>query len=138
MKSSTVIAALVLATVSWSSRIYANEVSKGRDVYLSYCMACHAFACDRDGAEAYSPRLSGLFGRKAGGLEDFTGYSEGLRNSEVIWGDVTLTNLFIDPTAVVSGIALPDYHKVDQPEAVKPLIAFLKTEDQSVDIFCGE
>ena len=115
-----------------------DELDKGRDVYLSYCLACHAFACNRDGAEAYSPRLAGVIGRKAGGLEDFTGYSKTMKASNVVWSEDTLHAFFVEPTAVVPGIRTPEFHKVLNVEEVTPLIEFLKTEDPSVDIFCAQ
>ena len=61
------------------SDVHADDVSKGRDLFIHNCIAYHAFTCNLDGHEAYSPKLGGLFGRKAGGVEDFDGYSEGLR-----------------------------------------------------------
>lgn len=129
---------LVFYLIVFSSTASGDAVNKGRDVYLSYCLACHAFSCNRDGADANSPKLSGLFGRKAGGLTDFTGYSEGLKKSEVIWNDETLDSFFMDPSAVIPESTLPEYHKVGKSNEVKQLIAFLKTEDPSVDIFCAE
>ena len=138
MESSTFARLLASFLIVCSSSVLGVESSKGRDVYLSYCIACHAFSCNRDGAEAYSPKLSGLIGRKAGGLEDFSGYSEGLKNSETIWGDQTLSAFFMDPAVDFPDITLREYHKVGKLDEVKQLIAFLKTEDQSVDIFCTE
>ena len=38
----------------------AQDVSKGRDVFITRCLRCHAFACNKEG-----PRLGGLIGRKA-------------------------------------------------------------------------
>ncbi len=113
-----------------------GDATQGRDVYLSYCLAFHAFSCNRDGAEAYSPKLAELLGRKAGGLEDFPGYSETLKNAAIIWNDETLNALFTDPSAIVPGMNNGEYHKVATAEEVVDLIAFLKTQDPSVDIFC--
>jgi cytochrome c2 len=77
--------------------VYADDVSKGRDYFLNQCLACHAFSCNRKTDYADSPRLGGLFGRKAGGVEDFSGYTEGFKNSEIIWTDKTLDEFFKDP-----------------------------------------
>ena len=117
--------------------VYADDVSKGRDAFLSLCIACHAFSCNRETHEANSPKLSGLFGRKAGSVEDFTGYSEGFKNSEVIWDDETLEEFFENPSFVASeSTAGPEWHRVGASDVRRQLIAYLKTEDQSVDVFC--
>ena len=79
------------------SEVDADDVSKGREYFLSQCIACHAFSCNRDGTAAYAPRLGGLFGRNAGGLEAFSGYSEGFKNSKIIWTDESLNEFFKDP-----------------------------------------
>jgi len=118
--------------------VVADDADKGRDVYLSYCVACHAFSCNRDSSEAYSPKLAGLIGRKAGGVEDFTGYSDSLKTADIVWTEEVLHSFFINPLAVVSGITSPEFHKVKKSEEVAQLIEFLKTEDPAVDIFCTE
>ena len=138
MQSSAFMRLSVMFLIVFSGAVSGDEVTKGRDVYLSYCVACHAFSCNRDGADAYSPKLSGLIGRKAGGVGDFTGYSEGLKNSEVIWDDETLNSFFMAPSTVIPEMELPEYHKVGKSDEVKQLITFLKTEDPAVDFLCEE
>jgi cytochrome c2 len=138
MQSSAFIRLAVTLLMVFSSAVSGDEVEKGRDVYLSYCVACHAFSCNRDGADAYSPKLSGLIGRKAGGLGDFTGYSQGLKNSEVIWDDETLKSFFMTPSTVIPEMEGQEYHKVGKSDEVRQLIAYLKTEDPSVNYLCVE
>ncbi len=48
---------------------FADDASKGRDYFLSQCIACHAFSCNRKTDYANSPKLGGIFGRKEGGVE---------------------------------------------------------------------
>ena len=103
---------IVTFSKNFSSAASGDESKKDLDVYLSYCVACHAFSCNRDGSEAYSAKLSGLIGRNAGGLEDFTGYSEGLKNSKVIWNRETLDSFFMTPSAVIPEMEVREYHKV--------------------------
>lgn len=115
----------------------ADDVSEGRDLFIKNCIACHAFACNRDGQEAYSPKLGGLFGRKAGGVEDFDGYSEALKNSEIVWTDETVDAYLRDPSQLSADSAMANDKIVDAAQR-KQMIAYLKTEDPTVNIFCSE
>ena len=101
-------------------------------------MGCHSFACNRDGLYSYAPKLAGLFGRKAGGVSDFTGYSSGLKNSGITWNDDTLNSFFINPSAVTPEMDNLAYHNVGKPSEVEQLIEYLKTEDESIDFYCKE
>jgi cytochrome c len=114
----------------------ADDVSKGRDYFLSQCIACHAFSCNRTTEYAYSPRLGGLFGRKAGGVEDFTGYTEGFKNSELIWTEKTLDEFFKDPSKIDPKSLMVENGKIENAERRKQIITYLKTEDPTVNLFC--
>ena len=115
--------------------VYADAVSKGREYFLNQCIVCHAFSCNRDGW-AYAPRLGGLFGRKAGGVEDFSGYSEGFKNSEIVWTDKTLDEFFKDPSKIDPKSLMVENGKIDDAEIRKQIIAYLKTEDPTANLFC--
>ena len=71
---------------------YADEVSEGRDLFLRKCIACHAFTCNKDG-----PKLGGLIGRKVATANDYDGYTQGLRDSDIVWTEATLDNFFMAP-----------------------------------------
>ena len=116
---------------------HADDVSKGRDLFIRNCIACHAFACNRDGQEAYSPKLGGLFGRKAGGVEDFDGYSETLKNSEIVWTDETIDAYLKDPSQLSAGSAMAN-DKIEDAAQRRQMIAYLKTEDPTVNLFCSD
>lgn len=129
-------ALLCSALLVFSYPAHADDVSEGRDYYLNQCLACHAFACNRDGHEAYSPKLGGLFGRKAGGVEDFTGYTDGLKNSQIIWTDATLDDYLRDPSNIEPNSLMVEQGIIKDAAMRRKVIAFLKTEDPSVDLFC--
>jgi len=118
------------------SQTFADDVSKGRDHFLKQCIGCHAFSCNRDSNEAYAPRLGGLFGRKVGGLDDFSGYSEGFKNSQIIWTDETLDEFFKDPGEIDPESIMADKGKIEDAEHRREIIAFLKTEDPTMNLFC--
>ncbi len=108
---------------------YADDVSEGRDLFIRQCLGCHAFACNKQG-----PRLGGLFGRKAGSVEDYGYYSEGLKNSEIVWTEETLDEWFKDPGKIAPQSVMITNGKVEDPALRRKLISFLKTEDPTINI----
>ena len=135
MKTKTIATFLFPLLLSSHLEVQADDESKGRDYFLKQCVACHAFGCNRD-SWAYAPRLGGLLGRKAGGVEDFTGYSDGFKNSEIIWTDETLDAFLKDPSSIDPKSLMVANGKIDNAEQRKQVIAFLKTEDPAIDVFC--
>jgi cytochrome c len=90
----------------------------GQAVFNKRCTGCHALDADREG-----PRLSGVYGRKAGSIAGFA-YSIGLKNSAMTWTDVTLEKWLSDPDMMI-----PDNNmsfSVPKAEERRDLIAFLK------------
>jgi cytochrome c len=108
---------------------YADDVSEGRNVFLGQCIQCHAFTCEKQG-----PRLGGLFGRKAGGVEDYGYYTEGLKNSETVWTEETLDEFFKDPGKMAPQSIMASAGKIEDPALRRGLISFLKTEDPTINI----
>ena len=90
----------------------------GKAVFEKRCTGCHAMDADREG-----PRLSGVYGRKAGSIAGFT-YSKGLKSSDITWTDATLEKWLSDPDLMI-----PDNNmsfSVPKAEERRDLIAFLK------------
>lgn len=112
---------------------YADDASKGRDLFLRNCIACHAFACNKEGSES-GPKLGGLFGRKAAGVDDYDGYSEGLRNSGIVWTEESLDAYFSDPASIEPDNTMAYDGKIEDPDQRRQIIAFLATEDETVNI----
>ena len=108
--------------------VYAADASEGRDFFIKRCLGCHAFSCNKEG-----PSLGGLFGRKVATVEDYKFYSEGLKNSEIVWTDKTLDNFFKDPGKIFpeSVMATKGFEDASQR---RQLLAFLKTEDPTVNL----
>jgi len=108
---------------------YADDASEGRDFFIQKCLGCHAFACNKQG-----PRLGGLFGRKAGSVEGYGYYSEGLKNSEIVWTEETLDEWFKDPGTIAPQSVMIDNGKVEDPTLRRKLLSFLRTEDPTINI----
>ena len=77
--------------------------------------------------------LGGLFGRKAGSVADYDGYSPELRDSGIVWSEDTLDSFLADPGKVVESTMAFD-GKIEDPDLRRKTIAFLKTEDPSVNL----
>lgn len=108
---------------------YADDVSEGRNLFLRKCLGCHAFACNKE-----CPKLGGLIGRKAASVKDYDGYSQSLRSSGIVWSDQTLDRWFMDPGKIAPESVMVSNGKIDDSVERRQIIAFLKTEDPSVNI----
>ena len=103
---------------------------------LKDCVACHAFTCNKE--TYYSgPKLGGLFGRRAAGVEDYENYSEELKNSGIVWSDETLDEYLEDPGKIAPDNRMAYDGKIDDAEKRRQMIAYLKTEDPTVNL-CPE
>ena len=103
---------------------WADDASKGKDVFVTNCIACHAFSCNKEG-----PSLGGLFGRKAGSADGYKLYSEGLRNYGVVWDENTLNVFLKDPSGIVLG-SMAQFGKIDDAEQ-RPLIALFRRSERA-------
>ena len=72
------------------------------------------------------PNLHGLFGRKAGTVPDFKGYSPALKASRIVWDAKSLDQFLPAPAAKVPGTRM--VMKVSDPVRRAALIAYLKAE----------
>jgi cytochrome c len=96
----------------------AADAVRGEQLYAR-CAACHALASDRVG-----PRHCGLLGRRAGSVPGFS-YTDGMKNSKLIWDDKTLDRFLAKPMAVVPGTSMT-YDGVPDSQDRADLIAYLR------------
>lgn len=112
-----------------SPEVYTADVSKGKDYFIRHCLGCHAFACNKVG-----PSLGGLFGRKAGSAEGYEKYySDELKKYGVVWDENTLDEWFTDPGKIVTSV-MAQTGKIDDAVQRQDVIAFLKTEDPTINL----
>ncbi len=99
------------------------DMSLGERQFQRKCSVCHTL--EADDQNRAGPTLYGLFGRRAGSLPDYP-YSEGLRNSDIVWNEETVSELFDHgPDVVTPGSKMP-LQRLQNDEERDALIAFLK------------
>lgn len=91
---------VVMVVLLVSAAPAAADTERGQQIFSRACVACHSLEPDKN---MTGPSLSGLWGRKAGGLQSFTRYSPALRSAEVEWSDETLDPWLADPQAFIPG-----------------------------------
>ncbi|WP_028030228.1 c-type cytochrome [Gemmobacter nectariphilus] len=102
-----------------------GDAVRGETLFRQHCSACHQIgpgATNRVG-----PRLTGIFGRRAGSLEDFS-YSKAMTRmgrDGLTWTLETLTAYVENPRALVSGTRM-NYRGMADPEARSALLAYLR------------
>ena len=123
------VAAMAAAALSAS----AGDAQRGAKVFRT-CAACHSLAPN---VNLTGPSLSGLWGRTAGGLENFVRYSDALKKSGIVWNEQTLDKWLRDPQAMVPGNFM-EFAGLKQEHAREDLIAFLKAASEPGSPLAGK
>ena len=129
MKGGMQLLAVLALCISDANAQTAVQLQRGQKMFREGCIGCHSVACNRLG-----PKLEALFGRKAGSVSDFKGYSTELRASGIVWTDETLDTFLRDPVKMVPGTLMSFVGRMEKANERKDLIAFLRREDRSLDL----
>ena len=110
------------------------EVKETRDPgelhFARKCSLCHTL--NSDGGNRAGPTLYKVFGRRAGSLPGYP-YSDALKNADIIWSEKTIGLLFgLGPDHYTPGTKMP-LQKIEDPEMLKALIAYLKVATEGSD-----
>ena len=100
----------------------AGDAKSGEQVFVK-CQRCHSL--DANGPQEEGPTLKGIFGRKAGTVESYVGYSEALKSSGVIWTEETLDEYLKNPKAFIKGTTMR-FRKLGKEQDRQDLIAYLR------------
>ncbi len=73
-----------------------GDAKRGQKLFEE-CHACHSL---ERGAQGVGPGLHGVFGRRAGEVDDFR-YSPALKRSGITWTETTLDAYIADPQKAV-------------------------------------
>ncbi len=129
MRFRAIAAFLIVLILFGQPEANADDISDGRDFFIKRCLGCHAFSCNKEG-----PRLGGLFGRKVATVEDYKFYSQGLKDSDIVWTNETLEFFFTDPAKIFPKSVMAVQGKIEDAAQRRKLIAFLETEDPTVNL----
>lgn len=123
--------AVMVSCVLWivSSAASAQDVSAGRNVYLAKCISCHKFNCNSNG-----PLFEGLFGRQVGTAEGYDTYTQGLLDAQFAWSEETLDKFLSAPNEMFPESTMAWAGKVENSEDRRNLIAYMQTDDPTVDL----
>lgn len=101
-----------------------DDMSLGELQFARKCSVCHTIS--PDGANRAGPTLFGVFGRKAGTVAGYA-YSPALANSDIIWNEKTIGELFdYGPQHVTPGSKMP-LQKIEDDKKRNALIAYLRS-----------
>jgi cytochrome c len=120
---------LMLLGAAFSARGEQAPKALEEDLFRAKCIGCHAIACNRSG-----PKLKDVIGRRAGSVPDFTGYSEALKKSRLVWSEKTLDSFLRDPGALVPGTSMTSAGKIASAKERQSLISFVRRADTSLDL----
>jgi cytochrome c len=106
--------------VAAAGAAYAADANHGKALFVE-CASCHTLNA---GGEGVGPGLKGIFGRKAGSVEDYR-YSAGMRRANITWNAETLDAYLADPQKEVPGNRMP-YSGMPSASDRADLIAYLQ------------
>ena len=112
-------AAVALLLLTHASATAAEgDPTRGEQIYHR-CQGCHSIDTNRVG-----PRHAGLFGRRAGSLDDYS-YSDAMRTSGIVWDATTLDQFLTAPRKFIPGTKMP-FAGIPDAQERADLIAYLK------------
>ena len=112
---------LAAASVLAASIARADGDAKRGERLFEECRACHAI---ERGAHGVGPNLHGVFGRRAGGLDDFR-YSPALKKSGITWTPQAVDAYVVDPQKAVPANRMP-YAGMPEARDRADLIAYMQ------------
>jgi cytochrome c len=124
-------AALSMAGVI-SAALGANEpataASDGQVKFNNHCRTCHSVKKDDN---RMGPSLHDIFGAKAGAAAEYPNYSQGLKNSGIVWDEKTLDQFIADPDSVIPSNNMKPYKGVPDKTVRAAIVDYLKGAGES-------
>jgi cytochrome c len=97
-------AILVLGSMAFAATPCAAADPEAGKAVFNRCRICHTV--EAGGHNGAGPNLHGLFGRKAGSVDNFA-YSPAMKNSGVVWDEATLASYLHGPNCQRQGSRRP-------------------------------
>jgi cytochrome c2 len=119
MGTGTLIGAIVVLAMAGAARAD-GDAARGEKRFEE-CATCHS---TQAGANGVGPSLHDVFGRKAGGLDDYR-YSPAMKRSGITWTPQALETFVADPQKAVPNNRMPFAGMPDAADRAD-LIAYLE------------
>ena len=119
--------ALILPLALFAPGLGAQDRKKSEDLYRLHGASCHSIACSRRG-----PKLEGVFGRQAGSVTDFKGYTDAIKTSGIVWDEKQIDAFIANPDQYIPGSGMP--FLVSSSNDRRAIINFLRLQDKSIDL----
>ena len=113
-RAMSVAALILIATTPVRAQ---GDADRGEAVYQG-CQDCHSLDKNDVG-----PKHRGVFGRRAGSVADYP-YSQGLKQSGIVWDEASLDKWLSDPQALVPEAKM--FYHLSEARDRADVIAFLK------------
>jgi cytochrome c len=98
-----------------------GDLERGAQAFRP-CAACHSL---EPGKHRTGPSLAGIWGKKAGTVQDFSRYSSAFRSAQVTWNEDTLDAWLADPAAFIPNNRMT-FPGMRDEQARADLIAYLE------------
>lgn len=95
----TLLILLALTCLYTKVVLAAGDASAGKVIFEEECSECHSI----QGKNKKGPTLTAVLGRKAGTVADYSEYSDGMKNSGMVWSEATLDQYLTMPRKFIPG-----------------------------------
>jgi cytochrome c len=95
----------------------------GQVKFNNHCRTCHSLKAEDN---RLGPTLHNIFGAKAGSVAGYPNYSQGLRNSGIVWDEKTLDQFIANPDSVIPTNNMKPYKGVTDKAVRESIVEFLK------------
>lgn len=100
----------------------AGDPQAGERIFKQ-CSSCHTI--EEGGGHRMGPNLHGVMGREAGAVEGFDGYSQAMKDADVVWNAQALREYLANPREFMPETSMP-FGGIEDDEALRDLIAYLE------------
>lgn len=97
---------------------------KRGEAIFTQCVACHSMT---NGENQFGPHLHAIIGRKVGGLDSFTNYSDAMRSADYDWSVDNLREFLRAPQVFLPGTLMP-FGGISDNAALEDLLAFFQVQ----------
>lgn len=124
MKKFALIAATIIGAAVMSAPVIANSSGDGEGLFKKKCKSCHTI---KDGGKhGMGPNLFGVMGRKAGTVDGYKRFSDGMKASGVVWDDASMDKIMVNSSKFVEGGKMKGI-KIKDATDRKNIISFIHT-----------